>query len=228
MMVERRVERNAAQPIEPESEPASARSPRMGELFTLPDGAVAARVGDALELRDNTQRLLIRYENGHAEVFAPEGDLRLAAPSGRVVLEGQDVCIAAERDVSVKAPRRIELGTAADTSLLLEGDKAKLRANEVSVTTPKVRIAAGEAEVLAREIRTTAERIATQVTRYELQATRIVEKAKDTFRDVTDLAQTRVGRARMIVKELFTLRARRSVIASERETKIDGSKVLLG
>lgn len=222
------VERNAAPSLEPETEPASARAPRTGELFTLPDGAVAARVGDALELRDGAQRLLIRYENGHAEVFAPQGDLRLAAPSGRVLVEGQDVCIAAERDVSVTAPRRIELGTAADASLRLEGDKAKLHAGEVSVTTTKARLAAGEAELLAREIRTTAERIATKVTRYELEATRIVEKAKDTFRDVTDLAQTRVGRARTIVKELFTLRARRSVIASERETKIDGSKVLLG
>ena len=43
-----------------------------------------------------------------------------------------------------------------------------------------------------------------------------------------DLAQTRAGRIRTLVQDVYTTHARRTVMVSEEDTSIDGAKVLLG
>ena len=75
---------------------------------------------------------------------------------------------------------------------------------------------------------TTASSLVQNVERFELTATRLVERTRDAFRDATELAQTRAGRARTLVKGAFALYSRRTALASTEDTSIDGSKVLLG
>jgi hypothetical protein len=90
------------------------------------------------------------------------------------------------------------------------------------------RFAVGQAAVFARVIATTAERIATNADSYELRATRLVEKTRDAFRDVTELAESRIGRARTLVRDVYSLCSGRTVVTSKEETTIDGKKILLG
>lgn len=73
----------------------------------LADGAtVRITGGTAAEIRDREGRLLVRYEDGHAEIAAPTGDLRLAAPQGRVVIQaGTDIQLDTAGEVTVKAER---------------------------------------------------------------------------------------------------------------------------
>ena len=199
--------------------------------LVLPDGARAEVEGDRLELRDPEGRLLVRYQDGHAEIAAPSGDLRLSAPSGRVVVESAlDVAIHAGRDVRLTPDRRFEVqpSGAGEAALSLDDRRAAVRAPEVQVTTKAARVAAGRATVVSRSIAVTAEHLAQKVVKYELTAERIVERTRDAFRDASDLAQTRAGRLRTIVEDVLSLRARRSVIVSTDETSIDGKKVLLG
>jgi hypothetical protein len=204
------------------------------DALVLPDGARATVEEGRLELRDARGRLLVRYEAGHAEIAAPSGDLRLAAPAGRVVLDAAlDVAVEAGRDVRVAAPRRFEVTTDASgseraASLRIEPKAATVSAPHVEVTSTSARVATGRATVLARSIATTADSIASKVTKYELTAERLVEKTRDTFRDAADLAQTRVGRMRTLVKDVLSMHARRTVVVSTDETSIDGKKVLLG
>ncbi len=74
------------------------------EGFALRDGAHARVRDGALELSDARGRLLFRYRDGHAEVFAPEGDVTLAAPNGKVVLKsGRDIEVEAAGKVSIAA-----------------------------------------------------------------------------------------------------------------------------
>jgi hypothetical protein len=200
------------------------------ETWLLPDGARAELAGGRLELRDAGGRLLVRYENGHAEIAAPSGDLRLSAPEGRVVIESAlDVALRSGRDVHIETARRFDVSTAgAATSLSLDAKRATVHAPHVDVTSKTARLATSRATVLARSIAVTAESLAQTVVKYELTAERLVEKTKDSFRDASDLAQTRAGRLRMIVKDVLSMHARRSVLVSEDETSIDGKKVLLG
>ncbi|MEP7122673.1 MAG: DUF3540 domain-containing protein [Byssovorax sp.] len=203
------------------------------EALVLPDGARAELDGGRLELRDAGGRLLVRYEDGHAEIAAPTGDLRLSAPEGRVVIESAlDLALRSGRDVSIETTRRFEVSTAADspssTRLTLDAKRAALTSPSVEVTSKSARLATSRATVLARSIAVTAESLAQTVVKYELTAERLVEKTRDSFRDASDLAQTRAGRLRTIVKDVLSMHARRSVLVSTDETSIDGKKVLLG
>lgn len=213
---------------------ARKRDPQesMGEVIRLPDGASAAREGEALALRDAKGRLLVRYENGRAEIAAPDGDLVLAAPAGRVVLKSAlDVEVHAERDIVQHATRRLSIQTGAPDGapdVTIEPGQTKVVVKNLEVQAQASRVVTGKATVLAQEIVTTAKRVAHNVERYEVTATRIVETAKDAFFDVADLVQSRIGRARTLVKGAYTLHAKRAIVASKEETKVDGKKVLLG
>ena len=204
----------------------------IGEVIHLPDGAMAAREGNALALRDAGGRLLVRYENGRAEIAAPDGDLILAAPAGRVVLKSAlDVEVQAGRDIVQQAARRLSITTGdaeGAPQVTIEPGQTEVHAKNLEVKAHTSRVVTGKATVLAHEIVTTAKRVAHNVERYEVTATRIVETAKDAFFDVADLVQSRFGRARTLVKGAYSLHAKRTIVVSTEETKVDGKKVLLG
>jgi hypothetical protein len=200
--------------------------------ITALDGATAEAKDGALEVRDPEGRLLVRYAAGVAEISAPERDLRLSAPNGRVVIEaGMDVSIEAARDLSQRAGRRLDLGAGAPDAtpqLQIEPAGTRVKATKLEVETRTSRLVTGQATILARSIATTAEQLATSVSRYELTATKLVEKTRDTFRDVADLLQIRARRSRTIVADTHAVHSRRTTLTSSEETTIDGKKILLG
>lgn len=204
------------------------------ETHVLPDGARVEIDDGRVDLRDARGRLFVRYEDGHAEIAAPSGDLHLCAPEGRVVIESAlDVALRSGRDVRIETARRFEVAavvapSGSATTFSLDAKRAVLRAAHVEVTSKSARLATSRAAVLARTIAVTAESLAQTVVKYELNAERLVERTKDSFRDASDLAQTRAGRLRTIVKDILSMHARRSVLVSTDETSIDGKKVLLG
>jgi hypothetical protein len=148
-----------------------------------------------------------------------------------MIRSGQDVAIEAARDLVHRAGRHVDIGAGSASA----PPQLRVGAASASLTTPRMEmiagaadVAAGEATITAGRIITTARELSQRVERFELTATRLVEKVRDAFRDATDLAQTRVGRARTIVKDLYALRARRTEIASTDDTSIDGRRVHLG
>ncbi|WP_044245420.1 DUF3540 domain-containing protein [Chondromyces apiculatus] len=159
--------------------------------------------GERVVLREGGVEISDRA--GRLLVRYVNGSAEIAAPAGDLILAapGGRVVVRAETEVEVEAP------------------KLKVRAEDAEVTT-------GEVTVVARRIATTAQAVVQQVERFELTATKIVERARDTFRDVTDLAQTRAGRARTIVEDVCSIYARRTALVSREDTSIDGRRVLLG
>jgi hypothetical protein len=184
--------------------------------IALPGGGRVTVEGGAVAIADAEGRVLVRWAEGSAEIAAPTGDLTLAAPAGKVAVRAaKDVEISAGPE---PAAPQIRVG-AVETRV--EAERLEVKADAGSV-------AVAEASVVARRIATTAQSVVQHVERFELTATRLVEKTRDTFRDASDLAQTRVGRARTIVKEAYALYAKRTSLTSTEDTSIDGSKVLLG
>ncbi len=105
---------------------------------------------------------------------------------------------------------------AARDTLVIEGASAlELRARD--------RVTIESDELVVR-----AKRSELSVGSWELRAERIVERARDVFRDVERLMETRARRARTIVDRLLELSARRTSIRSSEDTSIDGKRVLLG
>jgi Protein of unknown function (DUF3540) len=212
--------------------PVTMEEPRENPTIALPDGGTAELRGEALEIRDREGCLLVRYADGMAEISAPRGDLRLSAPSGRVVLQsGLDVAIEAGRDVVQAAGRSITLSAAArerDPQVRLDHTGAEIKADRLNVQAESSRAVVGKVTLLAHAIATTADRIAVNAGDYERMAERVTERAKDSFREIVDLAEERVGRVRALVRGVYSLSSRRTVMTSTDDTSIDGSRILLG
>lgn len=182
------------------------------EVIELSDGARAERVGDAIDFKAADGAILLHYEAGKITIAPARGDLELVAPAGRIVMRAAlDVTVEAGRDVSHKA-----------------GRKLRVDASEIEATSKATTLSSNDTTLLTRRLATTAENVLVSCSRYEVRATRLVQKAKEMFRDVDDLAQDRLGRVRTIVRDVYSLATRRSVMKSEEETSIDGSQILLG
>lgn len=198
------------------------------DAIELPDGSVARRVGDAVELRDARDRLVFRFRDGEAELMAPEGDLKLCAPNGAVVIESAtDIALHAGRDILHEPSRRVDLRTG-DTHLRLDPRKAALRTDTVEVVANKSELTTGAGRLIAEHVQASAQSIVTRVERYELEAGRLVERSRDAFREVSDLLQTKSGRVRNFVEGVYATYTGRTVMVSDKDTSIDGQKVLLG
>ncbi len=196
----------------------------------LPDGGRAELVEGALELRDVQGRLQIRYRDGVAELLSPDGDLVLGAPRGRVVLRaGTDVAIEAKRDLVEQAGRSASIRVGDETPQIdVRAEDLQLAADRIAQRARSWSVEAGSMTSVARRISVTAATLAHNVERYELTATRMVERARDAFREVSALWQTRAGRVRTLVTGSHTQHARRTLITSDEDTSVDGKRVLLG
>lgn len=200
---------------------------------TTPNGASAGVEDGLLTLRTNDGALLAQFdpESGALEIAAPRGDLRLVAPSGKVVIEaGTDVELIARRDVAHHADRKLTLtaGENRSSSVALDPNKATLRGKALEATSERASLHTTEASVLAERVMTTATHLAWSVGRVEIKAERWIERVKDAYRDVEGLLQTRAGCARMIVRDTYQMMSRRSRMVSTEDTSIDGKRVLLG
>lgn len=195
----------------------------------LGDGAAATLREGGLELRDGAGRLLFRYCDGSAEIVAPAGDLTLAAPGGRVRLQSAlDIELDATRDVIVRAKRQAAIRVGETEPLCATTTKTTISGDVIEVRGRTGKLIVESAEAIATRLSTTAERVAYNVSRFEVTADRIVEKSRTAFRDVLDLLQVRVGRARNIVRDTYTLHAKRTTMVSEGDTNVTGRRVLLG
>ena len=193
--------------------------PALGRLLAEPDrvrtrDGVEARVeegGQMLRVRGTEGGVLFTYDvrTGQATVHT-KGDLRLAAESGNVEIEAQDT-------VRIAAGRRVEIATE-DTEL----ESERLRAN------------VGEGRLTVRDVILSAERIETAVKTartiaavVELRAGRVVERVRDSFREVDGLSQTRAERVRMVAKGTFQLLSGRATIKAEDDLALMGEKIHL-
>lgn len=64
--------------------------------------------------------------------------------------------------------------------------------------------------------------------RIELRADRIFERARDVYREVEGLIQTRAERVRTLARGAYYLFAKRVNVAAEEDASVDGKRVLLG
>lgn len=197
----------------------------------LADGSMLEIRGATVQIRDDEGRLLVRYEAGSAEVFAPSGDLTLAAPSGRVVMRaGQDIEMSAARDIVHQAARAVELGAgpSRNPQLTIATERTSLETKHLEVSTFSTHHSTDRAEVAAREVSLTASLLTEHVDRVEVVAKRIVERTIDSVRVVSELLETRAGRVRSVVADMYSLYTKRTSIVSEEETTIDGKRIHLG
>ena len=170
-----------------------------------PAGASATSDGDTIIVRDPRGAIVVTYDavSGSATIAAPEGDLRLSA-AGKVVVEAGTTL-----ELSARAKTRIQ-----SVELELAADFAHLRTKALSV--------------VSGAIEGSASNVALRLGRCHITAERMLERARDVYRDVEGVIETRAGRMRTLVRGATQVRSGSTSIVSEDDTFIDGSRVLLG
>lgn len=140
-----------------------------------------------------------------AQVLArPGGDvLRVRDRSGRLVLDvsedGAVVLHVADGDLELRAPRgRVRIEGA---------DGVHIAGRQVAIETPHLRQVVGLLETHAK---------------------RIVEKAKDSYRDVEGISQLSASQVRISATKTFRAIAERLRMRAKKEAKIQGDKIYLG
>lgn len=140
-----------------------------------------------------------------AQVLArPGGDvLRVRDRSGRLVLDvsedGAVVLHVADGDLELRAPQgRVRIEAA---------DGVHIAGRQVTIETPHLRQVVGLLETHAK---------------------RIVEKAKDSYRDVEGISQLSASQVRISATKTFRAIAERLRMRAKKEAKIQGDKIYLG
>jgi hypothetical protein len=161
-------------------------------------------------------------------VEAGDGVLVTTAADGQSFVLGISRPSKPSDDVVLRSPRgRLVLEAATDLELRAR-DGVRAEAPNLEVTADSASLHVREASIVADVIRTTADEIATAVGRWELGARRIVERAVDVIRAYEGVLHLTTGRSHTVVREAYDLVAKRTSIASEEDTTIDGKRVLLG
>ncbi|TAK33400.1 MAG: DUF3540 domain-containing protein [Myxococcaceae bacterium] len=143
--------------------------------------------------------------------------LRVVDADGRLLFEHNTstrvtVIVAPEGDLELRAPR----------------GKVKIVAAEgFELDTPTLHAKIGEARVEGRSLSATFERVKSAVGVIETRAERIIERAKNTYREVEELSQTRAGRLRLVAEKTVSLLGQRAVVKAKEDVKIKGDKVYL-
>ena len=173
-------------------------------------GVLRAAAGLEAALPDGSS---VRVHDGAAEIRDREGRLRVRYRDGSAEIASP------EGDLVVDTPGRV---------VVRSGAGIALEAPELTAKADRAELAAGTASITAERIVSAARIIAQSAERFEVSAGRLVEKARDVYREATELSQTRAGRMRQLIGDVFSVHAKRTQIDSEDDTSIDGKRVLLG
>ncbi len=142
----------------------------------------------------------------------------VTASGARANVEGDEIVVRDRRGAVVV---RYD-GARGETRITSEGDLL-LEAPE-----GKVRIAGRAIELESPRLDARLTEAVFDVGAWELRADRVVERVGDAYQEVAGLLRTRAGRMRTLVRGALQLFGRRTDIASEEDTSIDGKRVLLG
>ena len=206
------------------------RAPRPASLIEAALEASPAPV----QVHDRRGRLLFEYDAAadRAVLHAPSGDLELLVPEGALRMRARDgVAIESGADLELRGARRVSLEAREG-----EGPTARvaLEKGELSLVASTLTAAADRAELLASRVGVKAHQLESHVDYarsvakvLDVRAGRIVERAKDVYREVERLSQTRAGRLRLVAKAAASLVGESTLIKARDRVKVKGERIHL-
>lgn len=186
-------------------------------MSDLPDDAAFERAPRA-DVAEPVTRLVAR-SGVSAELRGAAGGeaLRVLDAAGNLLFEHRP----AEGVTVISVPQGdLELRAPAGSVRVVAGKRVEVRAAEAELKAAEVRLT-------ARQLVATVDRVREVVGVLELRAERVVERAKNVYRDVEELAQTRAGRLKLIAERTVHVLGQRALVRAREDVKIKGEKVHL-
>lgn len=205
------------------------RAPRPQSLI---DEVLSER--GALKVHDRRGRLLFEYdpEADRAVLHVPDGDLELSVPEGALRMRARDgVEVATEGDLSLRGGRRVQIEASREGR---PASRLAMQPGELTLVGSVITAAADRAEVLASRIGVKAHQLESHVDRVrsvakvlDVRAGRIVERARDVYREVSGLSQTRAGRLKLVAQKAAQLVGENTLLKARDRMKIKGERIHL-
>jgi hypothetical protein len=175
------------------------------------DGSRAELIGsqddeERLVLKDRDDRVLFEYvpSTSRCVVHVPTGDLVLKTDEGNIELDSAE-------SITLRGQRGVDVET--------EALRAHASRADVDVE---------ETNLRAHVIQSTVHRLLQRVDVLETTAGRVVERARETYREVEELAQLRAGRIRQVADKTFHVFGARTLLKARKDVKIKGDTIHLG
>jgi hypothetical protein len=179
---------------------------------------------ESLEVRDAEGRLLFEHRDGVSVVHAPRGDLELRADEGALRLSAaHGVVLASPEGVRLEAK-----GPAAGSIVTIAEDGFELASPRVRAAALHADVTVDEAQIAGRHAQASFASVLQVVGKLETRAERLVERARELYTEVEELAQTHAGRVRVVAREAFHLLGKRASLKTEKDLKLQAEKIHLG
>lgn len=184
-------------------------------------------------VHDRRGALLFEYDprSDRAVLHAPTGDLELEVPAGALRMRARDgVVIDSESDVAITGRRTVTVRAeteAASSSVRLQPGALSLVGGVVTAAADRAELLAHTASVRARDLESHSKRLRTVAEVVETRAGRILERARDAYREVERLSQTRAGKLRMVAKGAAQLVGENTLLKARDRMKVRGERIHL-
>ncbi|MCJ8315037.1 MAG: DUF3540 domain-containing protein [Saccharospirillaceae bacterium] len=189
---------------------------------------------ECLSIEDENGYMLFEYDavNKTSKIYSPKGDLSFNALDGDILLNSAN-------NIKCHSMGVIDLqsNTAAQIRVTNNDNQSSMNFSSqgVSLSTEHLAIKSAQADIEIQSSRFTGKTLSTVVEhsklmakKIETQADRILEKAKNIYRTIEQLHQTKTKRMRTIVENDFQLKSQSTTIHAKKNVNIDGDKINLG
>lgn len=179
--------------------------------------------------------LLFEYDANEkkSKIYAPQGDLSLNALHGNIdLVSGKNIRCSSLGNIMLESATAAQIRVApkedkqsaislSDKGIVLSSDRIGVNAQEA-----KFQIKKGLYE--GQSFKSVLDHSKLMVGKLETVASRILERAKNVYRTVDELQQTKANRVRTLVDGAYQLKSETSYIESKKSVKIDAEKIHLG
>lgn len=188
-----------------------------------------------IQVHDERGALIFEYRpsEGRSVVYAPSGDLELRADAGSIdLVAAESVRVKSTRAVVLESDEAVHLevseaGCASVSRLSVLRRAAVLVSPLVSARAARAEIETDEGRVRARTLESTIEHALEVVEVLETRAGRILERAKESYREVEGLSQTRAGRLRLVAEKTLHALGQRTLLKAYEDMKLRGEKIYI-
>lgn len=185
-------------------------------------------------VRDRRGRLLFEYDPEHerAVLHVAAGDLELVVPDGALRLRARDgVSIDTDGDLALRAGRSAVLeavrGDGPSARIAMQPGELTLVGSVLTAAADRAELLASRIGVKAHQLESHVDRVRTVASVLDVRAGRIVERAKDVYREVERLSQTRAGRLKMVAKATLHLVGENTLVKARDRMKVKGERIHL-
>lgn len=193
-----------------------------------------------VEVRDRRGELLFEYdpETERAVLHVPEGDLELSVDRGALRFRARDgVSVETTGELAMQAAgvkvrgQRIELessrGEASSARVALQPGELTLVGTVLTAAADRAEFLASKIGVKAHQLESHVDRVRSVAKVLDVRAGRIVERAKDVYREVSGLSQTRAGRLRLVAAKAAQLVGENTLLKARDRMKVKGERIHL-